>query len=581
VDLGLPVTMDDVDNALRRSFEAVFDDQAANAPGHRSLRRRTTSVVAAFGRFAVACGLAVSTTGQVLLIEDPPEPDVLAPLTADGQTTRAALLLLNDAVTVQIDGRHHTLLRALRHLKDPALKPLFAGLSAVDRHPSLRIHGVLGAAELSASSTLSLDTIAQIRRPDLQAELISAALDGRLLDESTLDTLLGWPALDPAVKLLLATPRVAAGTFGPESAGYPAMLKALDAAALGQRGLAGLLLHELDDPRGTAALDALNAQTGSSAEAVTAMLLETAWTHGLRRSGGWALRVAEREATAERVRMLAYKVAVRFGQPGADRSWADRVARAAADRDLSQRTRLALVGLKIAPWLDAARFDGLAEDEDALIARLGRAGRAVAVYRKSAAAADTLEAAVGELLESAHPQAWRWAADYAEETGSAALARAVVEKYQPGEAYGRSRRLEAVVNATRVLIENDDDAADFFVESLSNPRADGAWRRAVLLGLIRDGGDPARQIAERLPGFTNRDTEALVLVLRTASAEALSETDRPTLERLIQDRNQLDDSLRVQTAWAYLARTGQGPSAVAALLAPRPPASAAEVRSSP
>lgn len=538
-------------------------------------------------RVAVAAvmGAANVSFGQELL--PPPEADAklhaATPVfTADEGTTRAALLLLDDAVTVQIDGRHHALLRALRHLKDPALEPLFAGLSTADRHPSLRIHGLLGAAELSPSSTLSVNAIAQVRRRDLQAELIGAALDGDLLDAQAIDTLLGWPALDPAVKLLLATPRVAAGTFDHQSAGYPALLTALDSKVEGQRGLAGLLLHELDDARGTEALDSLTQQAGSTAEAVTAMLLETAWTHQLRRSGNWALGVAEHDGTAERVEMLALKVAIRFGQRGADQAWSDRAAQATQDADLSRQTRLALVGLEIAPWLDATRFEALTTDDDPLIARLGQAGQQVAAFRQDAAAADAVETAVAELLESGHPQVWRWAAAYAQETGSAALGRTLLKKYQPGESHGRSRRLEAVVNATQVVVAAPDDATlPFFTEALSNPEADNAWRRAVLLGLIRDGGDLSLQIAKELPEFIDRDTESLVLVLRTQSEEALSDADQQTLEQLIQGQERLDGSLRVQTAWAYLHRTGQNSAATAALLAPAPPLSTADDRREP
>ena len=530
----------------------------------------------------VAVGSVPSVGGQDLGHHDDalPQPGS-ALIPADEETTRAALLLLDDAVTVQIDGGHHALLRALRHLGDPKLGPLFTGLSAPHRHPSLRIHGLLGSAELTPSESLGVNEIAQIRRRDLQAELIGAALDGGLLDHQAIDTLLGWPGLDPAVKVLLAAPRVGGQAFDAQSAGYPAVVSALNSSVPGQRGLAALLLHELGDPHGTEVLDKFTQQAGSTAEAVTAMLLEAAWTHELRRVGSWALAVAQHEGTSERVELLALKVAVRYGRAGAEQAWADRVERAIEADDLPRQTRLALIGLEIAPWLDAARFAPLSDSADPLIAKLGDAGREVAVYRQDDATADAVEAAIGSLLESAHPQVWRWAAEYTKETGSAVVGRTILQRYEPGEPRGRSRRLEAVAKATEVLLDApQDDTAAYLAAALSDPEADPSWRHAVLLGLIRSGGELPLRIAARLPEFTDRDTAALVLVLRTQVDSPLSDNDQEFLEQIIQN-HELDDSLRVQTAWVYLDRTGQGTAAIAALLAPGPASASAGPISEP
>lgn len=494
-----------------------------------------------------------------------PEHDAEAVgLVADREATEAALKLFNAAVTVQADGTHNSLLRALRHLQDPALGPLFLGLSQA-AHPSLRVHGVLGLAEINQPRGLTASDIARVDRPDVQAELISAALDGDLIDDDTRRTLLGWPGLDAGVKLLLATPWVAAGELDSASPGYLDMVAALDHEALGRRGLAALLLHQLGDERGTQSLDALTHSDDPAADAVRAMLLETAWTHGLNSVAGWAFDVAERSGLPPRLEMLALKVAIRFGDERADARWSQRFAE---DDDVSLRTWLALTGLEAAPWLSPERFDPLLISTDPLVAQLGRTAQSVARSRSGGADHAAVEQAVIALIRTGHPQACQWAADYAQETGSAVLAAAVVTQTPDGDPRGQARRLDAVVRATQTLIQLDPETAErLLVAALTAEPTDPAWQRVVLLGLIRSRSVAAERIAEQFPAWTDRDTAALAMVLRTQRPGPLTEEEAAELALMIRGGAELDDSLRVQTAWAYLQRTGQGSEAIAAVLA--------------
>lgn len=485
-------------------------------------------------------------------------------LIPDEPTTRAAIELFNDAVTVQADGKHNRLLRALRHLEAPSLGPLFTGLSHA-AHPSLRVHGLLGAAELNQPRGLTISQIVEVDQPDVQAELISAALDSDLIDRDTRLTLLGWAGLDPGIKLLLVTPCVAAGEFDADSPGYDALLEALDDETLGRRGLAALLLAQLGDERGRVALDALGPDTHPSADAVRATLLETAWTHGLVGVAPWAYDIAVTPGIAPRLEMLSLKVAIRFGDVRADARWAEQFA---LSDDVSRQTRLAWAGLEAAPWLSPDRFDALIESDDQLIAQLGRTAQAVALSRTGAAEYPAVDAQVVTLLETNHPHACRWAAEYAHDVGSASLAASVILKTEPGEPRGRARRLNAVVRSTQTLIHTDPEAAERLLTSaLQDGEADPARQRGILLGLIRSRSDTARRIAAQLPEQTDRDTEALALVLRLQHPDPLTETQAQALSLVIRGGAELDDSLRVQTAWAYLHRTGQGSEAIDAVLA--------------
>jgi len=489
-------------------------------------------------------------------------------LTADRETTLAALQLFNDAVTVQANGKHNRLLRALRHLEAPALGPLYSGLSRAT-HPSLRVHGLLGLAELNQPRGLTASDIATVTRSDVQAELISAALDGDLINEQTRSTLLGWQGLDRGVKLLLATPRVAAGDFDSGSPGYADLVESLGEEALGRRGLAALLLTQLDDQLGRNVLDEMTHSTHPSADAVRATLLETAWTYGLVGIAPWAYDTANTPGVPPRLEMLALKTAIRFGDPRADTHWAEQIAQA---DDISRRTRLAWVGLEAAPWLSPDRFEALISDDDPLIAQLGRTARAVAQSIAGTLEHPAVDAHVVNLIETNHPKASQWAATYADDIGSAALAAAVVTQTQPGEPRGRARRLDALVRSTQTLVALSPDTAErLLTAALQAEDAPPAWQRGVLLGLIRSRSDTARRIALELSELPDRSSGALALVLRLQRHEPLDEAQAKALSLVVRGGAELDDSLRVQTAWAYLHRTGQGAEAIAAVLAAPPP----------
>lgn len=490
--------------------------------------------------------------------------DQAPPVVADRATTEAAMRLLNTAVTVQADGTHNGLLRALRHLQDPALGPLFLGLSQA-QHPSLRVHGILGLAEINQPRGLTVGAIAQVDRPDVQAELISAALDGDLISEDTRRTLLGWAGLDAGVKLLLATPAVAAGEFDAATPGYADLVAALDHEALGRRGLAALVLHQLGDGRGTRVLEALVSSDTAEADPVRAMLLETAWTHGLSAAAGWAYDIALRPALPARLEMLALKVAIRFGDERADARWSELYEQT---DDAAVQTRLALLGLDAAPWLSPERFDPVMASADPLVAQLGHTARGVSLRRMGLADHAVAEASVVKLIQLGHPQACRWAADYAKETGSAELAAAVVVQTLPGEPRGRAHRLDAVVRATQTLIQLDPARCEAQLPAaLTIESADATWQRAVLLGLIRSRSDVAARICAKLPPWSDRDTAALALTLRMQRPDVLTQQETADLEHVIRGGVEIDDSLRVQIAWGYLQRTGQGDQAIAALLA--------------
>ena len=178
------------------------------------------------------------------------------PTRAADDALDAAMYLLQKATAVNRSGTHHRLLKALRHLQDPTLAPLFTDLSQRDR-PSLRVHGVLGLAELSANHQLDLQHLMEIDPPALQAELISSALDAELMSLDDCERVLQWKGIDRGVKLVLATRLVEAGRFEDVALLREAMRDDMPV----RRAMAAALLVQMGDPAGRAVLGSCRRRT--------------------------------------------------------------------------------------------------------------------------------------------------------------------------------------------------------------------------------------------------------------------------------------------------------------------------------
>ncbi|MEO0587738.1 MAG: hypothetical protein AAF078_08875, partial [Planctomycetota bacterium] len=148
----------------------------------------------------------------------------------------SARRLIAQAMQVDPDGGHNARLRALRHLRDPALQPLFAAL-AMHPEPALAVHGILGLAELESPPRLDIARVAAIDNPLLQAELVSVALDAGMVEPAARDALLDWADLAPGIRLLLYIRTLDSDT-PPSPADVAPML---DHPRLGRRGLAALM----------------------------------------------------------------------------------------------------------------------------------------------------------------------------------------------------------------------------------------------------------------------------------------------------------------------------------------------------
>ena len=474
----------------------------------------------------------------------------------ESDTFDSAVFLLDSCTRVSRDGRHHLLLRALRHLADPELMPLFSSLIDSPYTP-FKIHGFLGAAECAADHKLDLTRMASLEDSAEQAQVISAAMDGGLLSDEQAEQILNWDGLDNAIKVVVATQLIQAGRFD-----RPEVLEAATQSEnLARRHLGLLLLGQHGNAGALARLDELSVSEDPQRDRVREMLLRTAGQHKLGKIAPWALRLSAEPKLGRRLRLLGLRTALQFDAPGATDAWRRQFAEST---DVSDRKRLALMALDLSPQLPAALFEPLIGDDDALVDQVGKVGRAVASKREIAAAVLSL---IDLGYTIANAWALRYASDDAGAEDAAAILKALIEAYEQGSERGRSRRLDDAVSATKLLFERDPAGAkDFLRPLLASADTDPLLAQGVLLGLIRCGTPGPHVVIDGLPPFKARAARNLALLLRARFGQGLSSEALRELGLMVRGGGLRQGALRVQAAWLYLKITNQVEPALAQVL---------------
>lgn len=469
----------------------------------------------------------------------------------------AAVYLLNQSTVVDRRGTHNLMLKAIRHLEDPATRPLFVYLSTSE-HPGLKIHGILGMAELSPDKQVDLSLIAQIEDPAVQSTVITAAMDDELLTHEQAAQLIAWDGLADEVKVLVAVRLIEAGRFDNTEMLLGAMT---NSKKLGGGALAALLLMQLDDPQGLVQLNqVVDPSDDPQRDPVRAMLLQTALRHEFEKSSPWALKIAKEPDVDPALGLLALRAAMRFSEPGSVELWQQRYQQAEAS--LADRIRLALTALHLSPWLGPDVFQTLERSDDPMLQAIGKAG--IQIVNGSADAGD----AITELLEFGHPMVNSWALGYAREHASAIDAQIIllglVLAYEHSPQRGKARRLDEAIEATQALYEKSPDVTVQLLRPiLTESDRDKLLNQAILLGLVRTRDVNAVDVVDGIEDQLNSaDARGLALLLIARSDRPMDAGQMDELALLARGGGRLEDSLRIQAAWTYLTRTGDAQAAL-------------------
>lgn len=472
----------------------------------------------------------------------------------------SAVFMLRGSVTPERRGRHSALLRALRHMEDPQLKPLFQYAVESDI-PELQIHGLLGIAESSQPRKLSLTTLAEIKNQAVLQQVIGAGLDNELLNDEDAKQLMTWKDLDKKSKLVVAI-RLA----GKKGFNETAMLRDIMAneKLLAAKAMAAMVLAQLGEQDGLRYLFELNKhEDARERDEARAAVLLAADRFDLDALAPWALAVAT-DPDAEKLSLLALRVALRYNANGARQEWQRRYE-ATAD-NVADRLRMSLALLNLAEKVDTSLFAPIAADSNPLIRQIGLTGQAVANKQNVAEQAK-------KLLAMRHPLGSVWALHFAGKDAEKAVAvdilTAIIHGLDEAPTRDQARSLDRIIQATEYLCESDMDAAvKVIAPLLKDKQADAKLHQAILFGLIQvNRGEPQKLVADVT--LSDYKANALRLLVLAKSGVTLNQAELSELGLLARGGGGLPESVRIQAAWEYLKRTGQEKAALAQALRPQ------------
>lgn len=476
--------------------------------------------------------------------------------TDDGSAAyHSAISLLRSCLKVQGDRRHHRLLVALRDMADPSLGPLFDAL-AQRSHPELKIHGLLGLAEIDPARRVDLTRVVSLEDRVTQTELISIAMDQGLLSDGQIRQMLQSPGVDLGIKIVLATRLVGKGEFKDRDL----LLEAAESDVLGRRSLAALLLLQLGEIAALEPLRMLDTSVDPNRDQIRKLLLNTAIKFNYDKVAPWAAGICTEPSLNRNEHMLALRAALRFGAPQAQQIW-----RASFDSatDAAHRTRLALLALSLSPHVEPSLFDPLFAVDDRLIQQVGATGRAIASKTRPAEA-------IAQLIAMQHAITQQWALRYAREFASDEEARQILlDLMVIKQASQRDivRMVSLAAAATVALLDLDPDQARALLRSkLADPNTELVLVQAMLHGLVRARIPDPWRVVEGLEPFSHPKARILSLLLLAKHERPLNPQQKKALARLVRGGGGLSNHLRIQAAWAYLKQTNQVDRALTAVL---------------
>lgn len=471
------------------------------------------------------------------------------PVHAD-EATDQAVWLLRQSMLVHRDGQHNVLLRALRQLRDPTLEPLFSEL-VQRRFEELKIHGMLGLAEIHDPPKLDLALVADIKDAGTQARVLSAAIDSDLLSIEDAKVLAGWPGLDPAVRVLVAGKLIASG----EKVDPQLIADALTSDNEALRGMAALLQLQTGNADAMNVLDEINQTDTLRRDVVRKLLLQTAMKHEFAVIGPWAMKIVNQPDIEQGMFYQSLRTALMFKTPGATDVWTQRFKTSDSTAD---RLRLAVLAVDIADRLEPQLFAPVVADDMKTIHQIGIVGQQRASGQVGADA-------VVELVRLNNLLGSTWALQYATEVARKDSAKAVpmlvalvkasdddyLVKFE-GETKPRflDKRLEFTVLATQLINEEVPQRTKLLRDLFE--AAPMLTQEAMLMGLIRSGGDDPQQVIAGMNDFASRTAETMALLLRAKHAAQMPQDQLDQLAVIVRGGTGLRKPLRIQAAWVYL-----------------------------
>lgn len=515
------------------------------------LTKHSSRHVVTLRALAYTVGMVIATVRQyvcfTLLVATAVISSSAPALADDAAVTETAKNYLRSSMVVLRDGSHNVAMKALRHLRDPELRPFLLRWTKTN-HPAMRINGILGLAELDPNG-LTLEQIAAVEDPAVQSQIITAAMDDGLISLEETKKLLTWQDINDGVKLVVILRQ-----DRPTRAAYIDLIRnGAQSDLMGRRGMSGLMLADLGDPMGAKVLEEINNASNVDRELVQEQMLTVLANVDLKDTSNWALSVAKNAKDDPRLELMALREALRQGSDAAREYWYERFRSSTEPAD---RTRLGIIALESAGRQPGKLFDPLITSDDPLLAQMGRAGAAVSNQQP-----DTAEQLV-RLIELDHSIANAWALKYVS-TKAAAQVRnvvllALILTAEQGDPRGMQRRLDLAVAAAQEMVEADPIAAKQMLQPIIQDRkTDPMVLQALLYGVLRANGQNIYQVVDGMQPIRNADGRNLILLLKARDPKRMNDRDIRNLGFVVQGAGTMPPTFRLQAAWNYLKATGQ------------------------
>jgi hypothetical protein len=472
---------------------------------------------------------------------------LLAAPTASDRAIEASIRQLRRVVVPRRDGSHLLLLTSLRQLRDPTLRTFFYQLSQYGS-PLVRIHAILGLAEIEEAGQIDTWLVSQLESPEARYAAISNALEQGLIDTEHMGKLLEWDDLESKARGLLLAELVARG----RPADREALARLAEHPTLNVAGLSACVLAQLGEP---AALSGYRARVDALPAGERVRHLRVIFgaiaEYKLDAVIDWVVdTVVAPDTDSEIVAEGVAAVLTLDPQRGVD-LWT-------RDLGTSPRygkcVRFALMLLETGPTVPASAYDRLPGD-DVLIDTMARAGKAISSGQD--AAGDLIA-----LLDLGHLKTTRWVMDAARDLPQEQAARIYLHLLDgvDGDARGRDDRAELAMTATARLFEIDPETV---TQRLAQVPDDSLTQQAMLLGLLESRSPTAGEAARRVKriGFSKADSVALILIAKHAQPPSAQELQQ--LGVIASGGGRVSDGLRAQAAWLYLKHTSKIEEALA------------------
>jgi hypothetical protein len=472
---------------------------------------------------------------------------LLAASEASDRAVDASIRQLRRVVVPRRDGSHLLLLTSLRQLRDPTLRSFFYQLSLYGS-PLVRIHAILGLAEIEDTGQIDPWLVSQLESPEARYAAISNALVQELIDTKNIGKLLEWDDLESKARALLLAELVARG----EPPDLEALARLAEHPTLNVAGLAACVLAQLGQ---AAPFSVYRARLDTLPPAERARHLRVIYgaiaEYKLDTLIDWVAENVEAPDANPEIVADGVATVLALDPPRGVALWTQALG---SSPRYGRCVRYALLLLEVGPTVPASAYDRLPKG-DQLIDAMARAGKAISSDQD---AADDLIA----LLDLGHLKSTRWAMDATRELPNEQAARIYLHLIDgvAGDRRGRDERAELAMMATARLFEIDPETVTL---RLAQAPDDSLTQQAMLLGLLESRSPTAGEAARGVKriGFSRADSVTLILI--TKHAQPPSPQELQQLGVIASGGGRVSDGLRAQAAWLYLKHTSKIEQALA------------------